>query len=229
MILAAGRGTRMGRLTEDRPKPLLEVAGQPIIDHILARLHAAGVERVVVNLHHKGDLLRQHLAGDRQPAIRFSDESDLLLETGGGIARALALLGEDPFLAVNGDVIWRDGLRPSLAALAARFDPAEMDALLLLQPTVKARAYGGPGDFAMAPDGRLRRRGEQAVAPFVFTGVQLLSPRLFDGCPDGAFSINLLYDRAIDAGRLFGLRHDGDWVEMNAPDGLQAATDLLAD
>jgi len=228
MILAAGRGTRMGRLTDARPKPLLPVAGKPIIDHVLAHLLQAGVERVVVNLHHKGPQLRAHLAGRDGVEIAFSDEADALLDTGGGIANALSLLGDAPFYAVNGDVFWLDGEPPALDLLAARFDPTAMDALLLLQPTAAAVAYGGAGDFAMDAGGRLQRRGTQATAPYVFTGVQLLAPALFADAPDGAFSLNVLYDRAIASGRLHGVRNAGQWVEINTPQGLQAAQDVLA-
>lgn len=218
----------MGELTNRRPKPLLEVGGRAIIDHAVARLTAAGIDRLVVNLHHKGEMIRQHLSGHGGPEIVFSDEFDALLETGGGIARALPLLGDAPFFAVNGDVIWLDAGEDSLARLAARFDPAAMDALLLLQPCVDAVGYGGRGDFLMDPAGRLTRRAEDGVAPFVFTGVQLLSPALFAGCPDGAFSLNLLYNRAIEAGRLYGLRHEGLWMELNTPDGIAAAEAALA-
>lgn len=229
MILAAGRGARMGALTDERPKPLLEVGGRAIIDHAVERLAAAGVERLVVNLHHKGEMIRVHLSRRTGPEIRFSEEFDALLDTGGGIARALPLLGDKPFFSVNGDVIWLDAGTDSLARLAARFDPAQMDALLLLQPCVDAVGYRGRGDFLMDRAGRLVRRPESGAAPFVFTGVQLLAPALFAACPDGAFSLNRLYDRAIEAGRLYGLRHEGLWMELNTPDGLAAAEAALAE
>jgi MurNAc alpha-1-phosphate uridylyltransferase len=230
MILAAGRGTRMGSLTENRPKPLLQVGDRAIINHAVARLAGAGVRRLVVNLHHKGEMIRKHLIAacdGSGPELAFSVE-DELLETGGGIANALGLLGDAPFYAANGDVIWLDSGEDSLLRLAARFDPAEMDALLLLQPCVNAVGYRGRGDFLMDAAGRLTRRPETGMAPFVFTGVQLLSPALFDDCPAGAFSLNRLYDRAIEAGRLFGLRHEGIWLELNTPEGIAAAEAALA-
>lgn len=227
MILAAGRGTRMGSLTTDRPKPLLQVAGRAIIDHVLERLTGAGVERVVVNLHHRGDMIRDHLARVNDVDIRFSEEAELL-ETGGGVAKALPLLGDAPFFTVNGDVVWLDRTDDSLTLLAERFEPSEMDSLLLLQPCVDAVGYGGRGDFLMDASGRLKRRPEVGMAPFVYTGVQLLSPALFADCPGGAFSLNRLYDRALEAGRLYGLRHEGLWMELNTPDGMAAANAALA-
>ena len=228
MILAAGLGLRMRPLTEARPKPLLEVGGRPLIDHALDRLEAAGVRRVVVNLHWKGDMLRAHLAGRRAPAIAFSDESDALLDTGGGVARALPLLGPSPFYVVNGDAFWLNGAQDALQRLAARFGEAGADALLLLHPTVRAIGYSGAGDYHMTADGRLRRRREKEVAPFVFTGVQILSPALLREAPAGAFSLNRLYDRAQAAERLAGLRHDGEWMSLNEPEALAAAEEALA-
>jgi MurNAc alpha-1-phosphate uridylyltransferase len=227
MILAAGRGTRMGSLTEERPKPLLEVRDRAIIDYVFDRLIAAGVRRVVVNLHHLAGMLRDHLARRGDVEIAFSDESDGLMNTGGGVAKALPLLGEAPFYVVNGDVLWFDAMDDSLRAIAARFDPDAMDGLLLLQPLVGAIGYDGVGDFLMASDGALRRRPEREIAPFVFSGVQLLRPGLFDRCPANAFSINQLYDRAIKANRLFGMRHEGEWMELNRPEGLRAAEAVL--
>jgi MurNAc alpha-1-phosphate uridylyltransferase len=227
MVLAAGLGLRLRPLTEARPKPLIEVAGRALIDRTLDRLAAAGVRRAVVNLHHRGDMLRAHLAGRREPEVVFSDESDLLLETGGGVAHALPLLGPGPFYVVNSDIIWRDAHVDSLVALARRWNDRAMDALLLLMPTVGAIGYAGAGDFAMAPDGHLTRRDERVVAPFVFTGVQILHPRLFAGCPQGPFSLNRLYDRAAESERLFGLRHQGDWMDIGTPEGLAAAERAL--
>lgn len=228
MILAAGLGRRMRPLTDSRPKPLIEVRGRALIDYALDRLQAAGVRRVVVNLHWKGDLLRAHLANRRGLDILFSDESEALLETGGGVAQALPLLGDAPFYVVNADVLWLNGAKDALHRLAAAFSADSTDALLLLHPTVRAIGYCGPGDYHMLPDGRLRRRREGEVAPFVFTGVQILSPALFREAPEGAFSLNLLYDRAQQAGRLFGLRHDGEWMGLNDPEALAAAEEALA-
>jgi len=227
MVLAAGLGLGMRPLTESRPKPLIEVAGKTLLDRTLDRLAEAGVERAVVNLHYLGDMIRRHLAPRRAPEVVFSDESEALLETGGGIARALELLGPEPFLALNGDVVWLDGVRNTLELLGGRWDDQTTDALLLAQPTVGAVGYEGRGDYFMAPDGRLRRRRDVEMAPFLFAGIQILHPRLFDGAPAGGFSLNLLYDRAEDAGRLFGQRHEGLWAHVGSPQALAEAEALL--
>jgi len=229
MILAAGLGRRMGALTESRPKPLLAVGGRAIIDHVLDRVVEADIGHAVINLHYGAALLRRHLDSRKKPALDFSDESDALLDTGGGVAKALPLLGEEPFFVINGDVMWIDGMGNALHALAARFEVAQMDALLLLQPTVSAVGYGGIGDFSMAPNGQLFRRGEKDVTPFVHTGIQILHPDIFKDCPQGAFSLNKIYDKAAEQGRLFGLRHQGHWMELNRPEGLAAAERALAD
>ena len=239
MILAAGLGRRMGTLTAGRPKPLLRVGGRAIIDWALDRLCAVGVEHVVINLHHEADLLRQHLLQRTDLAadltgtlkgelkIEFSDESSALLETGGGVAKALPMLGERPFFVVNGDVLWFDDIGNSLDGLAARFSPETMDALLLMHPTVGAIGYNGVGDYTMLPDGQLSRRPEAQVAPFIHMGVQILKPGLFKDSPTGAFSLNYIYDRAAEQNRLFGLRHEGEWMELNRPEGLAAAEQAL--
>jgi MurNAc alpha-1-phosphate uridylyltransferase len=226
MVLAAGRGERMRPLTDHTPKPMIEVEGQPIIDRILDRLAEAGVEDVVVNLHHMGDVLERHLEGRVAPRLAFSREAERL-ETGGGVRKALPLLGPDPFFVLNGDVVWLDGKTPALARLAAAWDDRTMDALLLVQPTVRAGGYDGPGDFALCPLGRLRRRRDLEIVPYVFAGVQILHPRLFAGAPDGRFSLNLLYDRAERAERLAGLRHDGAWFHVGTPEQLAAANDAI--
>ena len=227
MILAAGLGRRMGALTEAKPKPMLPVGGRPIIDWVLDRLCEAGVERAVVNLHHEADLLRRHLQDRSSLHIQFSDETDFLLDTGGGVAKALPMLGEAPFFVVNGDVLWFDDMRSSLRALATRFFTEPMDALLLLQPTVGAMSYQGVGDYTMLNDGQLRRRLEGEVAPFIHSGIQILKPGLFKDCPDGPFSLNFIYDRVAQQKRLFGLRHEGQWIELNRPEGLAAAEQAL--
>ncbi len=231
MVLAAGRGERQRPLTNRLAKPLIEVAGQSLIDRLLDRLALSAIETVVVNLHYMADMVRAHLeerAKRQAPRLQFSEEIDALLDTGGGVAKALPLLGDAPFLVANSDFIWRDALVDSLAMMARRWDAAEMDALLLMQPTVMAVGYGGTGDFFMASDGALTRRPDQEVAPFLYAGIQIVHPRLFDGCPEGAFSLNLLFDRAQEAGRLFGLRHEGDWIDVGTPAGLAAAQSLLA-
>ncbi len=227
MVLAAGYGTRMRPLTETTPKPLLEVAGRSLLDHILDHLKRAGIEKIVINLHHLGEAIEKHLADFDGAELVFSYEREELLETGGGIKAALPLLGEEPFFAINGDVVWLDGVVPCLQRLAETWDPACMDALLLLHPTITAFGYDGDGDFMMSPDGLLRRRIEREVAAFLFAGVQILHPRLFAGAPDGAFSLNRLYDKAIENQRLHGLRHDGEWFHVGTPAALRLADELL--
>lgn len=228
MVLAAGLGLRLRPLTLDRPKALVSVGGKSLIDHTLDRLIDAGVPRAVVNVHHKGNTLRQHLAGRRAPEIIISDETTGLLETGGGLKKALPHLRGAPILAVNCDIVWRDSTGNSIHDLLSRWDDASMDVLLLMHPTVGAIGYQGVGDFFMAPDGRLQRRPERFVAPFVFTGVQLIHPRVFADTPDGPFSLNVIYDRAAEADRLFGLRHYGAWMDVGTPAGLRDAEAGLA-
>lgn len=228
MVLAAGLGTRLRPLTDHTPKPLIPIAGRTLLDRCLDRLVEAGVRRAVVNVHWLGDQIRAHLKARRDIEIVISDESDLLLETGGGIARALPLLGTAPFFSVNADLIWRDdGSDTALRRLAATFDPAAMDGLLLLQPRTRATGHGGPGDFSLGTDGRLARRGSNATAPYVYTGVQIVSPALFRDAPGGAFSLNILYDRAIAAGRLHGLVHYGQWMDVGTHEGLNHAEAML--
>ncbi len=227
MVLAAGLGTRMRPLSEARPKCLLPVAGRATLDRVLDQLENAGVRRSVVNLHYKGRMIERHLASRVRPEITFSDEGSEILDTGGGIAKALHHFAGGPFFAINAISLWRDGNGNSLARMAGMFDPTAMDALLLLHPTTTAIGYPGSGDFTMTADGRLARRGERELAPFVFTGAQILHPALFEGCPKGRFSLNLLYDRARAAGRLFGLRHEGAWMNLKTPDGLAAAERTL--
>lgn len=225
MVLAAGYGKRLGTMTRTRPKPLIRVAGRPVIDRTIDRLAAAGIERCVVNLHYKADMLEAHLARRESPALTFYRE-ETLLETGGGVANALAEFGDSPFVAVNSDIIWRDFHRDSLGEMGRAWDDARMDVLLLMQPTVTAVAYRGQGDFTMAADGRLRRRRGK-VAPFLFAGVQILHPRIFEGLEPEPFSLNVVYDRAAEAGRLYGIRHEGDWVDIGTPYGLEMAETLL--
>ncbi|MEX0760664.1 MAG: nucleotidyltransferase family protein [Tistlia sp.] len=227
MVLAAGLGQRMRPLTDERPKPMIAVNGAPMIDQLLDRLAEAGVEEAVVNLHHHAGQLRRHLEGRTRPRILFSEE-ETLLDTGGGVARALPQLGEAPFFVANGDVVWLDGPDPALRRLAEAWDPETMDALLLLQPGSGAFGYEGPGDFRMDPAGRLTRRAERKLAPFVYAGLHILAPRLFEDAPEGAFSLNLLWDKAAAAGRLFGLRHEGAWYHVGTPQALAAVERELA-
>lgn len=223
MILAAGLGTRMRPLSDTKPKPLIEVMGKPLIDHAIDRLKAAGVTLIVVNVHYKADILKAHLAKRKDVEIKISEESDNLLDTGGGIAKALPLFEGQPFFTHNSDSMWVEGMGSALGRLIERWDAASMDSLMLLASAVTAIGYEGRGDFDMDPWGRLARRGEQQIAPFVWTGVQIIHPRLFDGAPTGKFSINPLWDNAIGKGRLFGQRLDGVWIHVGAPEGLQDA------
>ncbi|MDQ3140152.1 MAG: nucleotidyltransferase family protein [Pseudomonadota bacterium] len=230
MVMAAGLGKRMRPLTASRPKPLVEVAGQTLLDHCLAHLKAAGVKRAVINVHYLADALEAHLA-NRVEGIEIvvSDERDQLLETGGGLVRALPLIGGDPFLVVNSDNVWIDGPVDSLRLLASNWDDAQMDALLLLIPLARATGHGGQGDFHMNSRGTLRRRKRGVVAPFVYTGIQMVSKRLLDGdMPAGAFSTNLLWDRAIAAGRCFGAVHQGLWFDVGTPENVKTTEALLS-
>jgi MurNAc alpha-1-phosphate uridylyltransferase len=228
MLLAAGLGKRMRPLTATRPKPLVEVGGATLLDHALDHVRAGGIGRIVVNVHHYADALEAHLkraAGDLD--VTVSDERAELLETGGGVVRAAALLGTRPFFVINTDNVWIDGPIDTLRLLAARWDDAAMDALLLVVPLARATAHAGPGDFHMDAAGRLRRRGPRRIAPFVYTGVQLVSPRLLEDAPGGAFSFNLLWDRAIAGGRAYGLVHQGLWCDVGAPGNIPQAEEML--
>jgi N-acetyl-alpha-D-muramate 1-phosphate uridylyltransferase len=227
MVLAAGLSTRMRPLTDTIPKPLVKVAGRALIDHVLDRLAEAGVERVVVNVHYFADQMQQHLSRRKSPKIVISDERGLLLGTGGGVRKAMPELGNMPFFHINSDTIWIDGVRSNLARLADAFDASSMDALLLLAPTTGSVGYAGRGDFAMAPDGRLRKRDEQEVAPFVFAGAAILSPALFKDAPSGEFSLTTLFDRAAETGRLHGLRLEGLWMHVGTPEAITAAESAI--
>lgn len=226
MILAAGLGKRLRPITDSMPKPLVQVAGQPLISHAIDRLQAFGVERVVVNLHYKPAMIEAALFGRRHPRIEYSRETELL-ETGGGVKRALPLLDET-FFALNGDVFWLDGVDTALTRLASLFDKKRMDVLLLMQRTVSAVGYEGSGDYFIDPLGATRRRGEREVAPYIYAGIQILHRRLFDGVSDTVFSLKKLYDRAEDAGRLGAIIHDGEWFHIGTPDGLHATRARLA-
>ena len=230
MVLAAGLGKRMRPLTASRPKPLIEVAGQALLDHVLDKLAAAGVENVVVNVHYLADAVEAHLAKKADSLkIAISDERGLLLETGGGMVKAAPLIDADPFLVVNSDNLWIDGPADTLKLLASHWDGSRMDALLLLVPHARAQNHGGRGDFHMDREGRLRRRGKAHVAPFVYTGIQIVSKRLLEGAPDGPFSTNLLWDRAIEDGRCFGAVHQGLWFDVGTPQSIKATELTLGD
>lgn len=228
MIMAAGLGMRMRPLTATRPKPLVEVAGKTLLDHVLDRLTAAGVERAVVNVHYLPDALEAHLRARSDLDIAISDERDLLLETGGGLVKAAPLIDCDPFLAVNSDNFWVDGPADTLRLLASQWDAAKMDALLLLVPHARAGNHSGMGDFHMDPAGALRRRGKARIAPFVFTGIQIVAKRLLDNAPAGPFSTNILWDRAIADGRLYGAVHQGLWFDVGTPPAIRATEEALA-
>jgi len=216
MVLAAGLGLRMRPLTDTRPKPMIEVAGRPLIDWALARLHGAGVEHAVVNLHYLGDQIAAHLKDRTDPHITFTSE-DPVLETGGGIEYALDHLGTAPFFACNSDGLWLDGPTNAMTRLAQAWDDDTMDGILLLHDPARAFGYDGDGDFSISSEGLVARRAEEKGPAYVFTGVQLLHPRLFNDTPGGAYSLNVLYDRALAAGRLYGLVHDGEWFHVGTP------------
>ncbi len=230
MILAAGLGKRMRPITATTPKPLVEVGGRALIDHGLDALERAGVEQAVVNVHYLADQVQSHLSRrKRRPEIVISDERRELLDTGGGIVRALPSLGSDPFYLMNSDSFWIEGARPNLDWLASAWRDESMDALLLLASTVKAVGYSGRGDFRMDASGRLVRRAERDVSPFVYSGAAIVHPRLFDGAPAGAFSLNALFDRAMENERLYGVRLDGLWLHIGTPDAIGEAEMTIAD
>ena len=223
MVLAAGLGLRMRPLTDHMPKPLVPVAGRPLLDHVLDKLAEAGVTEAVVNVHYLPDQIIDHVASRTLPHITISDERDQVLGTGGGVVKALPLLGSAPFFHVNSDTVWIDGVRSNLMRLADAFDPERMDILLLMAPTASSIGYGGRGDYSMLPDGRLVKRKEHQVVPFVYAGAAIMSPSIFADAPAGEFSLTRLFDRANDQERLFGLRLDGVWMHVGTPDAVQAA------
>jgi len=223
MVLAAGLGLRMRPLTDRMPKPLVRVAGRALLDHVLDKLAEAGVNEAVVNVHYLPDQIIDHVATRMRPRVIISDERDQVLGTGGGVVKALPLLGHVPFFHVNSDTMWIDGVRPNLARLAEAFDPARMDILMLMAPTTNSIGYGGSGDYAMLPDGALRKRREHQVVPFVYAGAAIMSPSLFADAPAGEFSLTKTFDRANEQERLFGLRLDGVWMHVGTPEAIDAA------
>jgi MurNAc alpha-1-phosphate uridylyltransferase len=222
-VLAAGLGTRMRPLTDRLPKPLVPLGGRPLIDHVLDRIAAAGIGEAIVNVHYLADQIELHLRERHVPRISISDEREELLDTGGGMAGALPLLGPGPFLVHNSDTVWTERGISNLARLAAAFDEAHMDALLLLADRRSSLGYHGNGDFHLAPDGRLRRVARGETAPHVFAGASIAAPRLLRDAPAGAFSLNRLWDRALAEGRLYGLPLEGTWMHVGDPDALAAA------
>ena len=228
MIMAAGLGKRMRPLTATKPKPLIEVGGKPLLDHVLEKLRVAGVRKVVVNVHYLADALEAHLATRNHGLdVIISDERGLLMETGGGLVKAAPMIDCDPFLALNSDNLWIDGPADTLKLLASQWDGSKMDALLLLVPQARALNHKGMGDFHMDREGRVRRRQKSHVAPFVFTGIQIVSKRLLSEAPDGPFSTNLLWDRAIEEGRCFGAVHQGLWFDVGTPQSIQMTETAL--
>jgi N-acetyl-alpha-D-muramate 1-phosphate uridylyltransferase len=227
MVLAAGLGVRMRPLTDHMPKPLVQVAGRALLDHVLDKLGNAGVSEAVVNVHYLPDQIIDHVATRAKPRVIISDERDEVLDTGGGVVKALPLLGHEPFFHVNADTLWIDGVRPNLARMADAFDPARMDILLLMAPTTSSIGYGGRGDYAMLPDGALRKRKEHQVVPFVYAGVAIMSPAQFADVPAGKFSLTKMFDRANEQERLFGLRLDGVWMHVGTPEAVHAAEEAF--
>jgi MurNAc alpha-1-phosphate uridylyltransferase len=227
MVLTAGLGTRMMPLTQHTPKPLIPVLERSLLDRLLDRLDDWGIGTAVLNLHHLAPVRRDHVRKRARPNLVLSDESDALLDTGGGVNRALPLLGTEPFFVLNGDVLWGDGPQSTLSRLWAAFDPDRFDIVLLLHPTAKAHGYDGAGDFSLSPGGLPLRRGEAHVAPYVFAGVSILHPRVFSGVPGGAFSLNLLFDRALAKGRLGAVAHDGSWYHVGTPQAVVETERLL--
>jgi MurNAc alpha-1-phosphate uridylyltransferase len=228
-VLAAGLGTRMAPLNGGAlPKPLVELGGKALIDHVLDRLADAGIARAVVNVHHKADLIEARLKDRVVPQVEISDERDALLDTGGGVKRALPRLGPRPFLIHNSDSVWIEGVGANLARLIEAWDGGRMDCLMLLALTSHSLGYSGRGDFAFEADGRIRRRVEQEIVPFAFAGVSIVHPRLLDGSPDGAFSLNVVWSRAIARGRAYGLRMEGTWMHVGTPEALAQAQQRLS-
>lgn len=227
MILGAGLGNRMRPLTDSIPKPMVKLHGKPLIDHVLDRFIDAQIECAVVNVHYKADVLETHLQKWTTPEIIISDEREALLDTGGGVKKALPHLRNEPFLVHNSDSAWLEGPGSNLRRLMDAWDGDKMDCLMLVASCITSLGYDGRGDFFMNRNGQLRRRAFNEVVPFVFTGVSILHPRVFESAPEGAFSMNILWDRIIARERLYGIRHDGVWMHVGTPDALEAAEDML--
>ncbi|WP_419903270.1 nucleotidyltransferase family protein [Kiloniella sp.] len=226
MVLAAGFGKRMRPITNDLPKPLVPVMGKPMLETIIDKLRASGFDRIVVNAFYLKEQIRDFLASKNDNALIYSEE-DTILETGGGVTFALSKLGDNPFVVVNGDVCWLDGVEPALERLVAHWDANTMDALLLLHPTANAIGYEGCGDFTMNQAGYLSRRGDGDSAPYVYAGIQILHPKLFHDAPEGSFSLNHIFDKALADNRLCGLEHDGEWFHVGTPEGLKEVEGIL--
>jgi len=233
MILAAGLGTRMAPLTLEKPKPLIALNGKPLIDYCIDRLIQNGINFIVVNVHYLADQIIAHVqarqAREKNVEFRISDERDAILESGGGIARSLSHFNGEPFLTYNSDSLWVEGMGSAIGRMKTRWNAENMDALMLLAPCTRAIGYEERGDFLMDPWGALKRRPERDLAPFVWTGLQIVHPRLFEGAPSGRFSINPLWDKAMAKGRLYGVRLDGVWIHVGTPQGLEDAENFMRD
>ncbi|MGA0530440.1 nucleotidyltransferase family protein [Hansschlegelia sp. KR7-227] len=228
MVLAAGIGSRMRPITDTKPKPLVEVGGRALVDHTLDRLAEAGVLRAVVNVHHHADQMERHLSGREKPRVTVSDERSGLLDSGGGVVKALPLLQGDAFFVLNADTFWLDGASRNLTRMMATWDPDRMDALLLIAALTSSVGFDGAGDFSFSPDGRLRRRAERQVTPFAYAGVAIMPRSAFDGAPAGPFSLNRIWNAAIERDRLYGLRLDGLWLHVGTPSAIAEAEDAIA-
>lgn len=228
MILAAGLGTRMRPITETTPKPLIKVHGKALLDHALDSLKRAGVEEVVLNVHYLADQIEEHVSSRKDMKIHISDERKALLDSGGGIAKALPILGDEPFYLLNADSFWIEGFKPNLVRMAEFWNAREMDILLLLSGMASAIGFGSRGDFTMDADGHLERRVEHKVAPFAYAGAAILDPAIFNNAPEGAFSLNRQFDEALEKERLFGLRLEGLWLHVGTPDAIIEAEDAIA-
>lgn len=228
MLLAAGLGKRMLPVTETMPKPMVRISGRPLIDYGLAALETAGVETVVVNVHYMAEQIESHLAERESPEIRISDERESLLDSGGGIANALEHFDGQPFYILNADSFWIEGIRPNLVRLAEQWDDSKMDILLLVCGIAEAVGYAGMGDFTMEPDGRLMRRDEREMGPFVYAGAAILHPRIFEELPGQAFSLNHQFDTALEQERMFGVRLEGLWLHVGTPDSIREAEEAIA-
>lgn len=223
MVLAAGLGLRMRPITDKLPKPMVQVAGKPLLDHVLDKLAEAGVEKAIVNVHYLPDQIIRHVASRQRPRVVISDERNEILGTGGGVVKALPQLGTAPFFHMNADTMWIDGVRANLMRLAETFDPASMDMLMLMAPTTSSIGYDGRGDYTMSADGTLHKRKEKQITPFVYAGAAIVSPHLFASAPEGEFGLPKLFDAAEEAGRLFGLRLEGTWMHVGTPDAIGEA------
>ncbi len=229
MVMAAGLGTRMRPLTDDKPKPLVKVAGKTLIDHALDKLVQAGVTMAVVNVHYMAQMVQDHLSKRHDIEIVFSEESDALLGTGGGVVKALPHFKNEPFFIMNSDTVWVEGIGHALDRMIARWNPDTMDALLLMAAMVTALGFEGPGDFNMDADGHLARVTERKLSPFAYPGVQIVHPRIFEAAKETSFSMNRMWDIAIEKGRLFGIRLDGVWMHVGTPEAVREAEAFLAD